>query len=110
MMHRKDIVVLMWFSVCVALGFAVGPSCAPLAILQPADNGTSAEYPCGVGWYVCPAETKHPYHCCADGDTCGGVQPGVFETCAQGMCCDERDTATRWGASKKPKRQKVEGE
>jgi hypothetical protein len=99
----------IWIMLAVAAALVVTPFCATPAILLPADNGTSAEYPCGVGWYVCPGETKRPRHCCAEGDTCGGVQPGVFVTCAPGMCCDERDTVSSWGAKKKSTPQRTEG-
>jgi len=30
--------------------------------------------------------------CCPDNWTCGGAQPDVFVTCAEGYCCDEEES------------------
>jgi hypothetical protein len=83
-MLRKGLVSVKTFVIAIAvIALACGPS-----ILTP-KTGPGTDYPCGVGWYVCPNSPVKGGGCCLESDVCGGQQPDQPVTCPSGMCCNE---------------------
>lgn len=101
----ERIVVTCMFVGCALAGAVISSvyACGGSSILTP-PTGPGADYPCGVGWAVCPNSPPAPHRvCCLEGDVCGGYAgPNVPQTCPAGVCCNEMldVSATRDGGKR----------